>query len=161
MPRASVAPLAGAILCALISLSTQAQSRASGLPEGAGKELVEGTCTACHQASQITRSSGYTSEGWKALIGTMVDLSGSPEEQGEITQYLATHFPPNSGRAPKLVPGGAQVAFKEWQVPTLGQRSRDPTEAPDGSIWWAGQWGNLRLFRTFGAAHTRRTGAKH
>ncbi|MEI8650935.1 hypothetical protein P4S73_28610 [Paraglaciecola sp. Hal342] len=23
------------------------------------------------------------------------------------------------------------------------QRSRDPIEAPDGSIWWAGQWGNI------------------
>src|SRR3546814_17423394 len=33
--------------------------------------------------------------------------------------------------------------FKEWQVPSLGQRSRDPIEAPDGTIWWAGQWGNL------------------
>jgi virginiamycin B lyase len=60
MPRMSIAPLTGAILCALISLSAQAQSRASGLPEGAGKELVEGACTACHQTSQITRSSGYT-----------------------------------------------------------------------------------------------------
>ncbi len=37
----------------------------------------------------------------------------------------------------------AKVSFREWVVPTLGQRSRDPVEAPDGSIWWAGQWGNL------------------
>ena len=28
-------------------------------------------------------------------------------------------------------------------MPTLGQRSRDPVEAADGSIWWAGQWGNV------------------
>ena len=41
------------------------------------------------------------------------------------------------------MPGEAEIAFKEWQVPTLGQRSRDPVEAADGSIWWAGQWGNL------------------
>ncbi len=80
MPRASIAPLAGAILCAFVPLSAHAQGRASGLPDGDGKELVEGVCTTCHQTSQITRSSGYTSEGWKALIGTMVDLSGSPEE---------------------------------------------------------------------------------
>ena len=39
--------------------------------------------------------------------------------------------------------GRRRIAFKEWQVPTLGQRSRDPVEAADGSIWWAGQWGNL------------------
>jgi virginiamycin B lyase len=143
MPGSSVAPLAGAIFCALIPLSAQAQSRVSGLPEGAGQALVEGACTACHQTSQIAGSSGYTREGWKELIGTMVDLSDSPEEQAELTQYLATHFPPNAERAPRLVPGDAEIAFKEWQVPTLGQRSRDPVEAADGSIWWAGQWGNL------------------
>ena len=135
MPRPSVAPLAGAILYALIPIPAQAQGRAPGLPEGAGKELVESVCTACHQTSQITRSSGYTREGWKELTSTMVDLSGSPEEQDEIARYLATHFPPSTGRAPRLVPGRAEIAFKEWQVPTLGQRSRDPVEAADGSIW--------------------------
>ena len=143
MPKPSVAPLAGAILCALIPLSAQAQSGPPGLPDGPGKELVEGACTACHQTNQITRSSGYTREGWKELTGTMIDLSGSPEEQEQITQYLATHFPPSTARAPKLIPGEAEIAFKQWQVPTLGQRSRDPVEAADGSIWWAGQWGNL------------------
>ena len=25
----------------------------------------------------------------------------------------------------------------------VDQRARDPVEAPDGTIWWAGQWGNL------------------
>ena len=73
----------------------------------------------------------------------MIDLSGDPETQGAITQYLATHFPPSTDRAPRLMPGDAKIAFTEWQVPTLGQRSRDPIEAADGSIWWAGQWGNL------------------
>ena len=73
----------------------------------------------------------------------MVDLSGSPQERAQLMQYLAAHFPPNDLRAPRLVPGDAKIAFKEWQVPTLGQRSRDPVEAADGSIWWAGQWGNL------------------
>jgi virginiamycin B lyase len=143
MLRASVAPLAGAIFGALVPLSAQAQSQASSLPEGAGKPLVEGVCTACHQTSQIAQSSGYTREGWQELIGTMVDLSDSPTEQNELIEYLATHFPPHAERLPRLMPGDAQIAFKEWQVPTLGQRSRDPVEAADGSIWWAGQWGNL------------------
>ena len=58
----------------------------------------------------------------------MVDLAGSPDADA-IAEYLATHFPPNAARAPKLMPGEAEIAFKEWQVPTLGQRSRDPVEA--------------------------------
>ena len=68
----------------------------------------------------------YTLAGWKELEGTMLDLSSSPENQDKITHYLATHSPPNTARAPTLMPGDTQIAFKEWQVPTLGQRSRDP-----------------------------------
>ena len=111
--------------------------------DGEGKALVQGTCLACHKANQITRTSGYTQAGWKELTGTMIDLSATLEEQGKITNYLAKHFPPNKKRAPKLIPGDAQISFKEWTVPTLGQRSRDPIQAADGTIWWAGQWGNL------------------
>ncbi len=141
MPRLSIPSLAGVFLCAVVPVA--AHSQAMKLPEGANKQLVEGTCTACHQINQITRSSGYTMAEWKALTGTMIDLSKTPEEQAKITQYLAEHFPPNRKRASKIIPGDAQISFKEWVTPTLGQRSRDPVQAEDGTIWWAGQWGNL------------------
>jgi virginiamycin B lyase len=143
MRRLSIAAAAGALACGLAPLAAQAQSQPSDLPDGAGKELVEATCTTCHETDQISRSSGYDRAGWGELIGTMVDLAGSPKERDAIAEYLATHFPPHAARAPKLMPGEAEIAFKEWQVPTLGQRSRDPVEAADGAIWWAGQWGNL------------------
>jgi virginiamycin B lyase len=117
--------------------------RAAGLPDGAGRELVEGVCTACHGTNQITRSSGYSQAGWTELIGTMIDLSGSPQDRETITRYLADNFPPNTRRPARLVPGDARIAFTEWQAPTLGQRARDPIEAADGSIWWAGQWADL------------------
>ena len=126
-----------------IPLAAEAQGQAGGLPEGPGKDLVAGICTGCHQTDQITRSSGYSGEHWKELIGTMIDLSPDQATQATITEYLAEKFPPNTLRAPKLMPGTIQVAFKEWQTPTLGQRTRDPVEAADGSIWWAGQFGNL------------------
>ena len=120
-----------------------AQSRAAEFPEGPGAELVESICTGCHQANQITRSSGYTADHWKTLISTMIDLSSTPSEQEQIVQYLARHFPPNGKRKPVVVPGDATISFKEWVAPTLGQRARDPVEAPDGSIWWVGQFGNV------------------
>jgi virginiamycin B lyase len=72
----------------------------------------------------------------------MIDLSGSPELE-TISAYLASHFPPRDTRAPSLVPGDHKIGFTEWVSPTLGQRTRDPVEAPDGSIWWAGQWADL------------------
>jgi virginiamycin B lyase len=105
--------------------------------------LVEAACLSCHKSNRITRSSDYSRKGWRELIATRADLSGNPKDRAAITQYLATHFPPKTKLAPKLLPGDAAVSFKEWVVPTLGQRSRDPMEAADGTIWRAGQWGNL------------------
>jgi virginiamycin B lyase len=134
--------LAGAWLV-LLPISAHAQSGPAVLPDDVNRELVEPACTGCHQANQIINSSGYTREGWRALIGTMTQTSASPEAEGRILNYLETHFPPNDRRAPTLVDGDLEVGFTEWVAPTLGQRARDPVEAPDGSIWWAGQWGNL------------------
>jgi virginiamycin B lyase len=131
--------VASALLCVALPTTVGGQT----LPEGASKQLVEGACTSCHPVTQITGSSGYTADGWRELAATMIDLSGSKSTQEEIIGYLAAQFPPNDKRAPKLVAGTAKIAFKEWLVPTLGQRSRDPVEAADGSIWWAGQWGNV------------------
>jgi virginiamycin B lyase len=141
MPRLLLSSVAGGALSALLPLAGPAQ--AADLPDGESRDLVESVCTACHQTNQITRSSGYSQDGWRELTGTMIDLSGDPEMRDEITGYLAAHFPPNERRAAVLLPGPEEITFTEWQTPTLGQRSRDPIEAPDGAIWWAGQWGNL------------------
>ncbi|MCB1742638.1 MAG: cytochrome C, partial [Gammaproteobacteria bacterium] len=143
MKRQSISTLTGGLLMALSGSALSGSALAAGLPDGAGRETVEGTCSACHQTNQIIRSSGYTAEGWRELTSTMIDLSGSAELQGRVLDYLAKHFPPSDNRAATLVPGDRQIAFREWQVPTLGQRSRDPIQAPDGTIWWAGQWANL------------------
>ena len=140
MARQSSASLAVTLLCLAAPFAAHGQT--AGLPQGPGQEMVQGMCTACHQVSQIQNSSGYTQEGWRELILTMIDLSDSPEME-TITAYLATHFPENSKRGPNLVSGEASIAFTEWKAPTLGQRSRDPVQASDGSIWWAGQWADL------------------
>ena len=124
-------------------MTVSAQSKGPGLPDGEGKDRVASVCMACHQTREIVSSSGYTREGWQELMSTMIDLSGSPAVRDEISQYLAKHFPPNTKRAPTLVKGNTQIAFKEWQTPSLGARSRDPAQASDGTIWWAGQWGNM------------------
>lgn len=115
----------------------------AGLPDSEGRNKVDAFCANCHSTGRIAESLGYTRDGWLDLIGTMIDLSDDPISRDAIVDYLAKHFPPNQRRAPKIINGDVRIAFHEWVVPTLGQRSRDPVEAPYGSIWWAGQWGNL------------------
>ena len=135
MAKLSIASFAVAFFIVITPVAAQQQP--AQLPEGDGKALVQGTCTACHELNQITRSSGYSREGWRELIQTMINLSGTPA--GETTaKYLATHFPANNELQPKLVTGDTSIKFREWTTPTLGQRARDPVQAPDGSIWWAG-----------------------
>jgi virginiamycin B lyase len=140
-PKA-LARLMTATALMIVPLAAQAQNRPA-LPEGEAKVLVEGMCTLCHQTNQITSSMGYTREGWKELTGTMLDLSGNADMRDKLIDYLATHYPPNTRRQPTLVSGSAQISLKEWTMPRLGQRSRDPIQAADGLIWYAGQFGNL------------------
>jgi virginiamycin B lyase len=140
MAKLSIASLA--LACFIMIAPVAAQQQPAQLPEGDGKALVQGTCTACHEINQITRSSGYSREGWRELSQTMINLSGTPAGE-TISKYLATHFPATSQLKPKLVRGETSITMREWTVPTLGQRARDPVQAPDGSIWWAGMWANL------------------
>ena len=135
-------PAIAGVLLAFAALPALTQPGAAvELADGDGKELAQGICSACHPVSMITRSVGYTDDGWRHLIGTMINL---PEPQAaQIAGYLATHYPPTGARAPTLVPGDIEVTVTEWTVPTLGQRSRDPISHSDGSIWWTGMWASL------------------
>jgi virginiamycin B lyase len=133
--------LVAALLCATFPATAQAQRGQVNLPEGLGREVVQASCTACHGLNMITGAAGYSEERWRYLIESMVAL---PDDQmTAATQYLATHFPAKPGREPKLIPGEAKITFKEWKVPTLGQRSRDPIQMKDGTIWWTGMYGSL------------------
>jgi virginiamycin B lyase len=125
---------------ALLATALCHPAAALALPDGDGRETVEAVCAACHGVNLIERSSGYTRDDWQFLASTMIDLSGDPAMEAEILDYLAENFPPGDNRAATPVDGPLTIRFEEWKVPTLGQRSRDPVEAPDGSIWWVGQW---------------------
>jgi virginiamycin B lyase len=111
------------------------------LPEGPGREQIQASCSSCHGLNQITNSAGYSRAGWAAVVATMIAL---PKDQADVVNgYLATHFPEKVARRPTLVPGTTTIKFTEWITPTLGQRTRDPIEAPDGSIWWTGMYASL------------------
>jgi virginiamycin B lyase len=120
-----------------------AQTAQAQLADAPGREAVEAACGSCHVAGLVARSSGYSADHWRALIATMIDPSAAPKQTDEIVAYLAANYPPNGQRAATPAPVKLDLKFDEWVVPTLGQRARDPVEAPDGSIWWVGQMGNV------------------
>jgi hypothetical protein len=111
------------------------------LPEGQGKALVESVCVACHQTNLITGSAGYDAQGWSTLTAKMIALPDDVENT--VAEYLAAHFPPSTARQPTLVEGDTRISIQEWDVPTLGQRPRDPLQTADGTIWWAGMYASL------------------
>jgi virginiamycin B lyase len=147
--RNALAAGAGAAVPGLLLAAaavTQAPAQAPGrnnaaLAEGAGRETVQAICTSCHATGMITASSGYTRAHWGELIGTMIDLA--PEQESPVLDYLAQHYPPSHNPRPSTIVGGPlRVSFREWVAPQLGQRARDPVEAPDGMIWYVGQRSN-------------------
>jgi mono/diheme cytochrome c family protein len=67
------------------------------LPEGAGREVVFGTCAACHGLRIVTQQ-GLPRERWDRTIDLMVERHGMPvpdaADRDRILDYLAEHFPP-------------------------------------------------------------------
>jgi virginiamycin B lyase len=133
--------VACAVACTLaLPVLAQRPGRVA-MPDGEGKALVESLCVSCHETNLIAGSAGYDADGWKYLASHMIAL---PDDTAStISRYLATHYPPSDRRQPKLVAGDTQIEIQEWFVPTLGQRPRDPFQAQDGTIWWAGMYASL------------------
>ena len=112
------------------------------LPEGPARELVQTTCTRCHALNLIVNSWGNTRDGWERLFSSMVAL---PSDQASaIAEYLAAHYPvkPAPGGSPARPARPASRSASGWHS-SLGSRPHDPLEAPDGSLWWTGQYANV------------------
>lgn len=143
MGRKSIFSYVAALLCTLVPAQAQTQGpqQQVELPAGEGREVVEVMCSQCHSLTAVANSGGYTREGWKNVINSMVRLRSEHEEA--VSAYLAEHYPVRPRPEAVVIPGSATVSIREWMLPTLGQRPHDPAPAPDGSVWWTGQWANL------------------
>ena len=108
MMKAFLLPLAAASLSLVVltgSVYTQARGQGRGqsfgLPDGAGKDVVQTQCTKCHALGLIANSGGFTRQGWEDLIGTMVMLPS--DQKTQVSTYLAGEFPraaASTGRCP-------------------------------------------------------------
>src|SRR5688500_14038739 len=93
MRMRSIFTFVPALLCAVPSIHAQGEQRQQPvqLPEGNGREIVQVMCSQCHALNMVTNSGGYTHEGWKKVMGSMVALRS---EQAEIVAaYLAKNYP--------------------------------------------------------------------
>jgi virginiamycin B lyase len=112
------------------------------LPEGNGKALVEAACVQCHTLNRVV-APGHTRDDWQGIVGAMVS-NGAEMADNDIpvvVDYLATNFPDTTPK-PIGVPGAVQITINEWPVPWERTRPRDPSVAPDGTIWFVGQQGH-------------------
>ena len=126
----------------ILPLASAQRGAPPPLPEGLGKQLVMDVCSTCHSTATISRAAGFsTAAEWRSLFSTMIELNNV--QATTIANYLAEYFPEDVSRRPNLIAGDTEIEIIEWTVPTLGQRSRDPVEAPDGSVWWTGMWASL------------------
>ncbi|MGE5546043.1 MAG: cytochrome c [Solirubrobacterales bacterium] len=66
------------------------------LAEGAGRDVVENNCQACHSLDYIIMNSPFLDrEGWGKEVTKMVTAFGAPigkPEQEAIVAYLAEHY---------------------------------------------------------------------
>jgi len=117
---------------------------AADLPNGKGKEIIEGMCNTCHPlAARI--GSGYTREGWSTVLTMMVNQGAeiAQDELPTLLDYLSTNFPEKGKPAAALVDGAYKVSMQSWKAPTPGSRPHDPLATRDGSLWYTGQMANV------------------
>jgi competence protein ComEA len=82
-----------AILTPLVTLLAPAQ--AQDLPDGAGKDITDKVCGACHEAGVVTKYK-YSKDDWQGVIDDMRGrgADGSDEDFKAIVAYLAHYFGP-------------------------------------------------------------------
>src|SRR5579871_6292544 len=114
------------------------------LPDGDAKEIVQSACIICHSLDRVFNAN-FGPKDWDNVVDMMLN-NGAPVSRAKIPalkEYLTKSFPPRPWPPAVVVPGAQKVTFQEWTVPTPGSRPHDPMSAPDGSIWYAGQFSNV------------------
>ena len=120
---------------ALLVLCCAARAE-TGLPDGAGKEILETACVKCHDLGRVLRA-GYGARDWSTVLHMMKN-AGAQISDGRLdtlAAYLAQNFPERPKAQGEIVSGPAHVSFKEWTTPTPGSRPHDPLATLDGTIW--------------------------
>jgi len=89
MKRMLLLPLLAAGIVPITALQAQ------DMPDGPGKDIVEKTCTACHDASAITSMNGGA-DIWQSVVDDMKSRGADATEADfrTIIQYLTKYYGP-------------------------------------------------------------------
>lgn len=90
------APLAVSVLLSGVSFAAGISAPAKPvLPDGPGKDTVEGSCIKCH-APNVIASKRKTKDDWVTTVNRMRGLGAEvlDDDVDPIATYLATHFGP-------------------------------------------------------------------
>jgi cytochrome c5 len=67
------------------------------LPDGDGKKILQASCTACHDLTEITKFKGYyTRDDWRDIVKTMVAY-GAVVKDGDV-EVLVEYLYKNLGK---------------------------------------------------------------
>jgi mono/diheme cytochrome c family protein len=84
------------LLSVLLSSTVLADESAVQLKEGAGRDLIERNCIACHSLDYIPMNSPFLDrKGWEGSVTKMINVMGAPiaaQDVPGIVDYLVRNY---------------------------------------------------------------------
>lgn len=80
---------------AALPTAAGAQPQDADLPDGAGRKILQTSCTTCHELDEVTKFKGfYNRAQWRDVVVTMVEYGAKlqPTDIELLADYLAEHF---------------------------------------------------------------------
>src|SRR5216684_4028156 len=77
------------------------------LPEGAGKAILQNSCTACHGLDDVVNSH-MDKKGWETLIESMISNGAAVDDKDKpvLVDYLVKNFGPSGSSGGQQAKGG-------------------------------------------------------
>ncbi|MDI9330285.1 MAG: hypothetical protein QM527_03005 [Alphaproteobacteria bacterium] len=88
-------------------------THSQGVPDGAGKSLVDGVCNSCHLLTQRV-GGGYTPQGWDTVLRMMTNhgLNLTADQLALAKNYLAQAYPEKPKPPAVLIDGRHQITLQ-------------------------------------------------
>jgi mono/diheme cytochrome c family protein len=82
----------------VVAFPAEAGEESITLKDGAGKDLVEADCAACHSLDYVEMNAPFLDQKkWEATVKKMIDRFGAPIAEADaaaITEYLTANYGP-------------------------------------------------------------------